>query len=197
MEPFDAVFLSFVGTEGIFVWLGGDPVASLIPACLAATWACSVACKHKRKLQDETDNPPVRTYDLPAPQAFSVVKKILQTFRYEQRRWNLPYVDRSTYSLIAISEWRDRTESDPDSDRAGLKQITLQLDIRRDQPTSRTQVQLRWSIVSYGDRTECEALQSLTSFSLMIALREAEAKHIAVSAMYEDETDDSKNATKQ
>ena len=197
MEPLDAVLLSFFGTEGVFVFLGGDPIAGFIPACMVASWAFCVAEKHERKLNEERDNPPIQSYDLPAPQAFSVVKKILQTFRHEERRWNLPYIDRSAYSLTAISEWRNKKESDPDSERSGFKQVTLELTIRRDQLDSRAALQLRWSIFSYGDRTECEVLRSLTAFSLMIALREAEAKHIAVSTLYDEETDESDSHTEQ
>lgn len=190
MDPLNAVLISFIGAESIFMLLGGDPIAGFVPACLIASWAFVIANKHERKHNGERDNPPAQTYDLPAPQAFSVAKKILQTFRHEERRWHLPYVDRSTYSLTAISEWRNKTESDPDSERSGFKQVTLELVIRRQPLSSRVTVQLHWSVVSYGDRLECEVLRSLTTFSLMVALKEAEAKHIAASALYEDEDDE-------
>lgn len=190
MEPLNAVLLSFIGAEGIFMLLGGDPIAGFIPACLIGVWAFGIANKHERKVTEEKDNPPAQTYELPAPQAFSVAKKVFQTFRHEDRRWNLPYTERSTYSFTAISEWRNKKESNPDSERSGFKQVILELVIRREQSSSRVEVQLHWSVVSHGDRLECEVLRSLTTFSLMVALREAEAKHVAALALYDDENDE-------
>jgi hypothetical protein len=70
---------------------------------VVAAFAFLVTERHEQEITATKDNPPSQSYALAAPQVFSIVKKILQTVRYEDRRWNIFSIEKASYTLTAVS----------------------------------------------------------------------------------------------
>lgn len=173
-DTFDATIFSFLAVEGVFA-LCGDPCGGFIPALIAGVIGFRYAYKAEQIENEKTDHPPAHSYNLPMPMMFAQLKKILKIFRYGERRWNVVHAERSTYSLTAISEWKeDNEDGDP-----YFQQVFLDISLVRNQEKDLTDLVINWSISATGSRLHCELLQAYTTFTIATSLREAEAMRAA------------------
>jgi len=53
------------------------------------------------------DKPEICSYKMQAPQAYALIKKVLETFRFGERKWQVADPDPIALSIRAISGWRE------------------------------------------------------------------------------------------
>lgn len=174
--PLGLCILTFLGLEGFLLYFSGNLTINLSLGLFSSAIIYLLATLYESQKNAKQDHPANIFYELPAPEVFSIVLSSLKTFRMGERRWNISEVDRNNYSIIAFSEWHDRSWREYKylvPDELTFRQIKLQLAIRQ-QKLRQTELRIIWSVVSPLTRAECNALQDCTSGSIHNALRNAE-----------------------
>jgi hypothetical protein len=176
--PLGWAILSFFGIWFLTLITIGNLETGFFPAIAGAIAVYLFAARKEATLSDQADNPPNQSFRLPMPHAYAIIKDVLKHFRYGKRRWTIDD-KRDSYEINAISEWEDRSWKEhrilvPDGSL--LRQVKLQIALRRNSQTELTELAMNWTIESPLNRNECNKLQGFTTQAILRALREAETK---------------------
>jgi len=177
--PLGVAILTFFGVEFLVALTIQNLETGFFPAIIIAAVSYWVAADTEQKLHTSLDRPAIETYDLPVTRAYAVIKKVLKTFRYGERGWRMPHDEKNSYSITAISEWKDYSMKDykivaPEGYL--FRQVILQIALRRNSQTKLTELGMKWTIESPIGRGECNELQTYTTNAIRKALKEIESK---------------------
>jgi hypothetical protein len=172
--------LSFFGFEFLVALTIQNLETGFLPAIIVAGIVYCLVANQEQKIHRMLDNPAIESYDLPIGQAYAITKRVLKTFHYGKRRWRIEHLEKSTYSLAAVSEWQDYSWKEnkilvPDGYLE--RKVILQIAFRRSYQTRLTELGMRWNVDSPLGRGECNELQSYTTGAIRKALMDAISVH--------------------
>jgi hypothetical protein len=174
--PLGIAILTFFALEGFLLSYPGTLFGDILFGLIGSGAAYLVINFLENEANMKRDNPCNLLYELPTPQAFSLILSTLKIFRAGERRWVISEINRNHYSITAFSEWHDQSWRKYNRflfDAPLFRQIKLQLFMRR--KTYRlTELAMIWSVRSPLTRSECNAVQSCTSKIIQGVLRRAE-----------------------
>ena len=176
--PLGVAILTFFGVELLVALTIQNLEVGFFPAVIIAGISYWMIAQREQTTHESLDSPAIETYDLPVTQAYAIVKKTLKNFSYGDREWKIPYDEKSSYSLTAISKWKDYSFKDnkivvPEGYLS--RKVILQVALRRNSKTKLTELGMKWTIESAMGRGECNELQAYTTEAIREALKEVES----------------------
>jgi hypothetical protein len=171
--PIFAAVIVFFLVHGIFGAL--VPGSSIALSLVAACFIYFVSSKKVTQLNLQRDSAQTLSYHLPAPQAFSLVKKVVRTFRWGERKWQITDADETALTIRAVSEWKDYAFKDykllaPDG---GLfRQVVLNVRVRQEFESGFANIEMAWMVNSPLVRSECDKLQNHTKSAIQQVLED-------------------------
>ena len=151
------------------------PGNSLTVSLIAGALIFIASRKRLEQIGFERDKTEIYTYNMPAPQAFSLIKKVLRTFRWGERKWQIADADETALTIRAVSEWKDYAFKDykwlaPDG---GLfRQVMLNVKVQQDLGTGLANIEMAWIVNSALTRGECDRLQDHTKVAIRQVLED-------------------------
>jgi hypothetical protein len=148
---------------------------AFIVSIVAAVAVFVVSYRRQVLINFNRDKPETCSYKVTAPQAYSLIKKTLETFTWSERRWQIKYSDPKTLSIMAISEWRTYSAQGLNLtgyERHLSRQVILDVKVSAASETGLANVELSWKITAELTRSECNALQDLTKKAIREVLVE-------------------------
>ncbi len=174
--PLGLAILTFFAAEFLVALTIQNLETGFFPSVFAGVLAYWFTASREQKIKLLLDHPALESYDMPIKDAYATVKKVLKTFHYGKRRWRLEHLEKSTYSMAAVSEWQDHSWKDHKilvPDGCLERKIILQLAFRRNCETKLTELGMKWHIDSPLGRAECNDVQAYTTDAIRTALKNA------------------------
>lgn len=155
------------------------PDSTLTISLFAAAAAFIASSRRIARINFDRDKPQMCIYRMPAPQAYSLIKEILRTFRWGKRKWFIQNANDNTLSIRAISEWDDYSFKEykflaPEGSLS--RQVILEISSTVGSKPELANVELSWNIHSPLIRSECNGLQDFTKEAIKQVLEDSQSK---------------------
>ena len=170
-----AILASFL-TEGFYLVTQNNLEAGFLPAVILAGLVWLAATIRAARWADDRNNPEPRTYKVPMPRAFAMVKSVLRRSYSGTARWRILDDNPKAGSLHASINWFDEADRDVRwlAHNGRLERmITLDCYLTANEDGTTT-VQLAWTVDSPISALQCYVVIDQVSDSIDYDLTSAE-----------------------
>jgi len=174
--PIGLAILTFFLTEGFYLVTRNNLEAGFLPSVILAGLLWLAATIWVARWADERNNPQQRTYKVPMPRAFAMVKSVLRRSYNGTARWRIHDDDPKAGCLHASINWFDEIDRDMRwlAHNGRLERmITLDCYLTANEDGTTT-VQLCWTVDSPISAMQCYAVIGQVSDSIDYDLTSAE-----------------------